>query len=109
MRFKRTGWIITIIIAMLMTGCGGGNNDPENPLKPPSVYRDPSIEITHAPTEIVLDDLLTPEASVTAAQGVVDFSDEPTPTEDDETALMDLIEETLNSLETRLNQIDTDP
>jgi hypothetical protein len=111
MRLKRTGWILIIAMVLLITSCGGTNNEPKNPLKPPSVYRGPSVEITHAPTEVVLDDLPTPEASVTttAAQGVVDFSDEPTPTEDDETSLMDLIDETLNSIETRLNQIDTNP
>jgi len=105
MSAKRISWIVTALIVLLMTGCG--TTDTKNQLKPPSVYRNPQVQITHAPTEIASDPSNI-EVSETATADVTDplYAE---PTIDEEQAMMDDIESSLNELEGKLERMNTNP
>lgn len=104
MNAKRISWIITALIALFITGCG---TDTKDQLKPPSVYRNPQVQITHAPTEVASEPS-TVEVSETATADVTDpFYVEPTV--DEEQILMDEIESSLNELEGKLERMNTNP
>ena len=97
-------WAVVICIAWMATGCGG--TDSNNVLKPPSVYRDPQVRVTHAPTEIATS---TMEASASATADPVAIQPLAGPTVDDEQFLMDDIEYLLDKIERKLDQTDVNP
>ncbi len=104
MNAKRTGWIITIVIALLITGCG---TDTKSELQPPSVYKNPQVKITHAPTAIVLD-IPTAEATAPATQAVANNLEEPEVELEDQ-FFLDQVEYLLNKIENELDRMDTNP
>jgi hypothetical protein len=107
MALKRTtGWMILVFAALLISGCG--TDTTNNPLKPPSVYKDPQISVTHAPTEIALDPA-TIEASASATAEPLVIEPPAGPTEDEQQALMDEIERLLTKIEDKLDRTDLNP
>ena len=92
-----------LLACMMATGCG---TDSNNALKPPSVYRDPQVRVTHAPTEIATS---TMEASASATVNPVAIQPLAGPTVDDEQFLMDEIESLLDKIERKLDQTDVNP
>jgi hypothetical protein len=107
---RKLCWIIPLVVALLVTGCG---NDPKkDELKPPSVYRNPQVRITHAPTVVVADVAtvaVEAEASALPTDPVIYFN----PTEEDpeaiDMAMMDQIEALLSKIGNELDRIDTEP
>ena len=95
----------TALLALSATGCG---IDTNNQLKPPGVYRDPQIRITHAPTEMAVDLSLT-EAGASATVEPVAIQPLTEPMVDDEQFLMDEIERLLNKIEGKLDRMDLNP
>ncbi len=103
MSAKRISLLVTIIIGLLITGCG---TDTKSQLKPPGVYRDPQVQITHAPTELAEIATVEADASETAQ------ADDPSyvePTEDEDQALMDEIDNSLSDIENKLDRMNTNP
>lgn len=101
-------WLIPLVVALLVTGCG---NDPKDELKQPNIYKNPQVRITHAPTVMVVADVATVEAEASAfpTEPVVYFEEtEASPEEIDE-AMMNEIDALLNRIETELDRIDTEP
>lgn len=105
---KRASWIITFIIALLITGCGTGTKD-QSKLKPPSVYREPQVKVTHAPTEVVAD----PSTIEAAPSGTVEFvenqQDSEATTDAEDQSLMDELDNQLTKIENDLDRMDTNP
>jgi hypothetical protein len=105
---KRTAWVAVVFVALMISGCGtADSNDP--PLKPPSVYRDPQVRVTHAPTEIVLvPSTIEASTSATLEPGVV-IEPVAGPTTDEQQFLMDEIERLLTKIEGKLDRMDVNP
>jgi hypothetical protein len=97
-------WAVVIFAVLAATGCG---TDSNNTLKPPSVYRDPQVRVTRAPTEIAVDPS-TMEAS-TATVDPAAIQPLAGPTVDEEQFLMDDIEYLLDKIERKLDQTDVNP
>lgn len=109
MNTKRASWITLffILIALLITGCG---TDTKDQLKPPGVYRNPQVKITHAPTEEVVADLSTVEAIASATAEIADNSQDPElTTDEEEQALMDKVDSLLSDIENELDRMNTNP
>lgn len=104
MSAKRISLIVTLLIALLVTGCG---TDSKDQLKQPSVYKNPQVRITHAPTEIVAEPA-TAEATSSATQEVVN-KPEATEIEPEDQAFLDEVENLLNKVEDELDRMDTNP
>lgn len=108
MNRKQVRWLIPLIMALLVTGCG---NDPKTELKQPSVYRNPQVRITHAPTEVVAN-VATVEAEASAfptdpmADSFDDFEQSP---EEVDQSMMAEIEALLDRIESELDRMDTNP
>jgi len=103
MSAKRISLFFIILIGLLLTGCG---TDTKSQLKPPGVYRDPQVQITHAPTEVAEIATVEADASETAQASDPLYVE---PTEDEDQALMDEIENSLNDIENDLNRMNTNP
>ncbi len=105
MNAKRTGLMIAFLIAaLLMSGCG---TDTKDELKPPGVYKNPQVKITHAPTELVVEQP-TAEASPVATDAVVsslpnEVFQEP---ELDDQFYLDNVESLLNQIENELERLE---
>lgn len=91
------------LLALLAVGC---ETDTSNPLKPPSVYRDPKVRVTHAPTET---DAPTLEAGASATTEPVFIQPPGGSSVDEEQFLMDEIERLLSKMERKLDQTDVNP
>ena len=102
MSAKRISLLVTII-GLLITGCG---TDTKSQLKPPGVYRDPQVQITHAPTEMAEIATVEADASETAQAGDPLYVE---PTEDEDQALMDEIDNSLTDIENKLDRMNTNP
>lgn len=94
-----------VCAALLSVGCG---TDTKIQLKPPSVYRDPQVRVTHDPTEIVVD-LATIEAGASATVEPVAIQPLTESLEDDEQYWMDEIERLFNKIEGKLDRMDLNP
>ena len=105
MSAKRISLIITLLIALLITGCG---TDSKDQLKQPSVYKNPQVRITHAPTEIVAEPAIAEATSEIATQEVVN-NPEATEIEPEDQAYLDEVENLLNKVEDELDRMDTNP
>jgi hypothetical protein len=107
MNRKLVGWIIPLVVALLVTGCG---NDPKDELKQPNVYRDPQVRITHAPTVVVIDvATVEAEASAIPTDVVIYFEETEASPEEIDQAMIDEIDALLNKIENALERIDTEP
>ncbi len=106
MSLKKASWVIVVFVALLVSACG--TTDSNDPLKPPSIRRDPDVHVTRAPTEVALD---TPTAEPSASPTVTPQIFQPSDwsAADEEQFLMDEIERLLNRIESKLEQIDTNP
>lgn len=105
MNAKRTGLIIVFLVALLLTGCGSDTNDDQ--LKPPGVYKNPQVKITHAPTEVVVEQP-TAEASPVATNEVVSNLPDPSfeePEPEDEFFLNN-VESLLTQIENELDRLE---
>lgn len=109
MNRKFVRWLIPLMVALLITGCGNDPKDEE--LKQPSVYRNPQVRITHAPTTEVVAEIATLEAEASAfpTDPVVYFEETEASPEDIDNAMMSEIEALLDRIESELNRIDTEP
>lgn len=107
MNRKLVHWLIPLVVALLVTGCG---NDPKDELKQPNVYRNPQVRITHAPT-IVVADVATVEAEASAfpTDPVIYFEETEESPEEIDKSMMNEIEALLDRIESELNRIDTEP
>ena len=108
MSLKQTSWvwvIVAFVIGLLMTGCGTESNDP---LKAPSVYKDPQVSVTRSPTEIAVE-LATSEAEVPTEEAAAVQPLMAGPTADEDQFLMDEIERLLDKIERKLDQTDVNP
>ena len=103
MMLRRLGWVILVFAALLITSCGP---EPDDPLKPPSVYRNPEVRVTRAPTAIATE----PPVAASASATVAPLAMQPLawPTVDIE-QLMNDIESQLSEMENELDRIDTNP
>jgi hypothetical protein len=105
MSLRRFGWAVLVATALLVTA-GCGSPQPDDPLRPPSIYRNPQVHVTRAPTVIVTE---TPEvASEPTNDTPVFVQPVAWPTTDIE-QLMNDIESQLTEMERDLDRIDTDP
>lgn len=91
-------WTFLAVVASLTVACGA---DVKNPLKPPSVYRDPQIHVTSGPTLTI-----TPTATLEPTATIVWY---PLDESYNEQALIDEIEFLLDRMETKLDQTNTNP
>ena len=97
-----------VFVALLASGCGTDSNDP--PLKPPSVYRDPQVRVTHAPTEIAfVPSTIEANATFTTLEPLVVIEPIAGPTTDEQQFLMDEIERLLTKIEGKLDRMDINP
>ena len=105
MNAKRTGLIIVFLIALLLTGCGTDSNDQ---LKPPAVYKNPQVKITHAPTEMVVEQQPTAEASAVATDQIVSTLPDETFEEPEleDQVFIDNVENLLNQIENELERLE---
>lgn len=96
-----------VFVALLASGCDTNSNN--QPLKPPSVYRDPQVRVTHAPTEIVLvPSTIEASTSATLEPGAM-IEPVAGPTTDEQQFLMDEIERLLTRIEGKLDRMDLNP
>jgi hypothetical protein len=96
---------LLVVFSCFLMGCATNSNS--NPLKPPSVYRDPKVHVTRAPTQIATD---LPETDVSPSATVQPVWVQPqaAPTEDEQ-FLMNEIDTLLTKVENRLDTTDVNP
>jgi|GEM_PF-3976238 len=108
MGLKQIDWVAAALALVLLAACGTADEDLADPLKPPSVYRNPQVYVTRAPTQTV-DLTAVAQVNASATPEPAAFQVFTEPLVDDEQFLMDRIQSMLDEAERELNQIDINP
>ena len=99
---KTKQWLAGILITVAISACG---SETATPLKPPSVYRGPHVQVTHAPTDAVALETIE---STTTEPGAIQ-AQQAWPTVDETQYLLDEIDYLFNKIETRLDRTNVNP
>ena len=98
--------MIAVLMALFITGCG---TDSKNQLKQPSVYKNPQVRVTHAPTTVAVDSSPT-DITSSATEVANDLQvPEATATDEDDQVYLDDVDNLLNKVEDELDRMNTNP